>query len=106
MNLHSNNPKSYLEFESRHLPYLKKLANHKKTKKIRVIGTIAAFELDVEESKGYLNSAGKLLKKLAIEKGVFIRPLGNVIYLLPPLSITNKELEKCYSVIEDCLSRI
>ena len=31
--------------------------------------------------------------------GVIIRPLGNVIYLMPPYCITDEELEKVYATI-------
>ena len=41
-----------------------------KVTKIRLIGTIAAFDIDIDESKGYLNTAGKHLKEKALENGV------------------------------------
>ncbi len=93
-------PERYESFESRHLPHLESLANHPKVSKIRLTGTIAAFDLNVPGQQGYLNHAGKALKAYAIEHGVFIRPLGNVVYLLPPLCITDEQLEKCYEVIK------
>jgi len=37
---------------------------------------------------------------------VFIRPLGDVVYLMPPLCITDEELEKCYFGIEEGLSSL
>ena len=58
---------------------------HPKVKKPRLTGTIAAFDLAVDGPKGYLNHAGKTLKANTMKNGVFIRPLGNVVYLLPPL---------------------
>ena len=36
--------------------------------------------------------------------GLFFRPLGNVIYILPPLCITDKQLEKSYKIIFEILS--
>ena len=59
-----------------------------------------------DSSKGYLNNIGKRIKALSIKKGLFIRPLGNVIYLLPPLCITNKQLEKSYDIIFDILNEL
>ena len=67
---------------------------------------MAAFDLKVEGASGYLNKAGKAFKAKALQNGVFLRPLGNVIYLLPPLCITDNQLEKCYLAIENSLEDI
>jgi adenosylmethionine-8-amino-7-oxononanoate aminotransferase len=37
---------------------------------------------------------------------VFLRPLGNTIYILPPYVISNTELERIYEVIETVLELI
>ncbi len=100
------NPKQYENFEARHLPHLKKLIKHPKVEKPRITGTIAAFDIKVEEAGGYLNTAGSILKKIAIQNGVYIRPLGNVIYLLPPLCINDSQLEQCYDAIHKGLDEL
>ena len=51
---------------------------------------------DVLPIKIKKNIPGKKIKSIAIEKGLFIRPLGNVIYLMPPLCITDNQLLKSY----------
>ncbi len=106
LDLLEKNPNSYLNFESRHLTHLKQLAIHPKVKKVRLAGTIAAFELDTNEKDGYLNTTGKAMKTYALDHNVFIRPLGNVIYLLPPLCITDKQLKHCYKTLHDGLDEI
>ena len=75
-------------------------------KKIRICGTMVAFDLEVGKENGYLNSIGKKVKALSIEKGLFIRPLGNTVYLLPPLCISDYQLEKSYQIIFDILTKI
>ena len=52
------------------------------------------------------NNIGKEIKSLAMEQGLFIRPLGNVIYLLPPLCITDDQLEKSYWIIRQILENL
>jgi len=37
-----------------------------------VTGTIAAFDIIIGNSKGYLNNIGKRIKDLSIKKGLFI----------------------------------
>jgi adenosylmethionine-8-amino-7-oxononanoate aminotransferase len=35
-----------------------------------------------------------------VKEGVLLRPLGNVVYLLPPYCITPEEIGRVYEVIE------
>jgi len=88
-----------------HYLLIQKFQNISSIKNIRICGTIVAFELEIGESS-YLNNIGKKIKSLAIDKGLFLRPLGNVIYLLPPLCITDKQLEKSYDIIFEILHNI
>ncbi|CAI8159660.1 MAG: adenosylmethionine--8-amino-7-oxononanoate transaminase [Prochlorococcus sp.] len=100
LDLLESNPESYGNFESRHQPHLDAIAKHPKVEKSRLMGTIAAFDLAVDGSEGYLNPAGRIVKDRAIANGVFIRPLGQVVYLLPPLCISDTQLEQCYAAIK------
>ena len=93
-------PERYGSFEARHLPHLEALSNNPRVKDIRCLGTMAAFELDCD-STSYLNPVGRQLQKFCLERGVYIRPLGNVVYLLPPLCISDVQLGDCYNAIAD-----
>ena len=93
-------PEKYQNFEDRHLPRLERLARHPKVQRPRLCGTIAAFDLVTESTQGYLNPAGKILRSLVRKHGVLIRPLGDVVYLLPPLCISDAQLDQCYEGIE------
>ncbi len=106
LDLLENEPIKYLSFENKHLLYINKIKRFPFVKNIRVKGTIAAFDLEIGENYGYLNNIGKKIKSLSIEKGLFIRPLGNVIYLLPPLCITDNQLEQSYNIICEILSEL
>ena len=68
----------------------------------RGIGTMFALELESDE-KGYTSNKLNELTRFSIDNGVFLRPLGNVIYLLPPYSITKVELNHVWDIIEDFL---
>ena len=92
-------PERFEDFEQRHIPLLEQLSLLSQVKRPRCLGTMAAFELNAGENS-YLNTIGKQIQRHCLEQGVYIRPLGNVVYILPPLCITNSELEKCYSAIE------
>ena len=106
LDLLEKSPQKYLDFELRHLPHLQKIIKHSKVECPRITGTIAAFNIKVNGKKGYLSSVGKHMKASALKVGVFIRPLGDVVYLMPPLCITDEELEKCYFGIQEGLNSL
>jgi len=98
-------PDRHQGLEARHRPLLSELARHPRVRRPRLLGGIAAFDLAVD-NPGYLHPAGKRLQALVREQGVYLRPLGDVVYLLPPLCISDDQLERCYRSIAACLDRI
>ena len=68
------------------------------TKNHRCLGTVLAFEIDTGRDE-YLNAISAAVTKSALENGVFLRPLGNTVYVMPPYCITDAELQKVYDVI-------
>ncbi len=79
-----------------------RLQEHPKVANLRTCGTIAAIELQVKDG-GYLSTVGPKLSQFYLQNGVLLRPLGNVVYILPPYCITDKELDRVYDVIEESL---
>jgi adenosylmethionine-8-amino-7-oxononanoate aminotransferase len=72
---------------------------------IRTIGTILAFEITQGEN-GYLNDIAATITNWCMEKGVYIRPLGNTVYIMPPYCITEEELTSVYDCVVDVLKRL
>ena len=106
LNLLEANPNAFQDFEARHRPHLERLQGHPKVSRCRLLGTVAAFDLAVDGTAGYLNPAGPTVKKLTMTHGVFLRPLGQVVYLLPPLCISDEQLQRCYEAIGVALDAI
>lgn len=75
------------------------------TKNIRSLGTLFAFEI-VQGKDEYLNTIGKEITRKSMAKGVYLRPLGNTLYLMPPYCITESELEQVYGVIRGLLQEL
>ena len=98
-------PERYRGMEARHRPLLERLAGHRRLVQPRLLGGIAAFDLVVERP-GYLNPLGKQLQALVRRQGVYLRPLGQVVYLLPPLGISDNQLEQCYRAIDTALDQL
>ncbi|TGP50732.1 adenosylmethionine--8-amino-7-oxononanoate transaminase [bacterium M00.F.Ca.ET.230.01.1.1] len=67
---------------------------------VRTAGTIAALDLRVGKA-GYLAEVGPKLRAFFLERGLLVRPLGNVIYLLPPYCVTSDELDRLYDAIDE-----
>ncbi|WP_299366566.1 adenosylmethionine--8-amino-7-oxononanoate transaminase [Winogradskyella sp.] len=84
-----------------HKTFEKKIQQLPKVKSTRSIGIILAIDLNTNANR-YGDLRDKLLS-FFMTNGVFLRPLGNTIYIQPPYVITDKELQNVYRVIEDAL---
>jgi adenosylmethionine-8-amino-7-oxononanoate aminotransferase len=105
LDLLQKQPERFQQFESRHIPLLQELARHPRVKRPRTLGTVAAFDVEAHAG-GYLDPVGKKIQKSCLEQGVYLRPLGNVVYLLPPLGISDAQLECCYAALGRALDQI
>jgi len=91
--------------ENVHAQRLPALAAHPTVMDVRRIGTVAAIELNVPDA-GYLSSLRPLLYQFFLDRGVLLRPLGNVVYILPPYVISPEQLHFVYDVIQDGLALV
>ena len=87
----------------RHTAFLERLKDHAMARNARVIGTILAFDLNTDKDTSYVNEARHHLYPYFISKGILLRPLGNVIYLIPPYVISDEDLDYIYSTILEFL---
>ncbi|MDJ0645064.1 MAG: adenosylmethionine--8-amino-7-oxononanoate transaminase [Flavobacteriaceae bacterium] len=92
------------DISSAHKAFSERIKNHPKVKSTRHIGVIFALDLNTKmERYGELRDT---LLRFFMEQGVFLRPLGNTIYLQVPYIITKKELEKVYNTVELVLNTL
>ncbi len=94
--LMQENEPVFTVMEQWHLRHLKELKAHPKLSKLRVCGTIAAMDITAEGEGGYLNPIADHIKKECVDKGLLLRPLGNVLYLMPPYCTTESQLKEMY----------
>lgn len=78
---------------------------HSICRNVRCLGTILAFEIALGKDE-YLNNISTVITEKALSKGVYIRPLGNTVYIMPPYCITKDELVKVYDTIAIILNEI
>ena len=69
---------------------------------VRVIGGVGALEL-VTEGGGYLDGIGPPLGEAFLKRGLLLRPLGNILYFMPPYVITEQEVDWAVDQIEEVL---
>jgi adenosylmethionine-8-amino-7-oxononanoate aminotransferase len=68
------------------------LRRNGKVRELRIRGTIAAVELCVPG--GYLADVGRAMRRRCLAEGVLLRPLGAVLYAMPPLCTSPESLER------------
>ena len=78
---------------------LRNIVNKSNIIDTRTCGTMAAIELTDPQS-GYQSNLAESLTYFALERDVFLRPLGNIVYILPPYCISDSQLHQVWDVIE------
>ena len=86
-----------------HLTFQKQIQSHPIVKTTRVLGVIFALEITTENAESYYGTLRNKLYEFFIENGVILRPVGNIVYILPPYIITDEQLHKVYGVVEKAL---
>jgi len=87
----------------RHLEFEKHIKSHSKVTTTRVLGVIFALEIETESAASYYGTLRNKLYDFFIENGIILRPVGNIVYILPPYIITDEQLQKVYEVVEKAL---
>ena len=89
--------------------WIQKLSSHPQVLETRSLGTIGAVEMrkrDPQTEFQYFSHFPAKIMKLALQKGVLLRPLGQVLYAVPPYCTSESEIDKIYSVMLEILDAI
>lgn len=92
------------------LAFAERLKKHPGTtnariKQIRSLGTILAFEINRGKDE-YLNDISQSITAYMLAKGIYLRPLGNTVYIMPPYCITAEELDRIYASLVEMIETI
>ena len=90
----------------KHLVFQNHIKNHPKVATTRVRGVIFALEIKSENQEAYYGNLRNQLYDFFIENGIVLRPVGNIVYILPPYIISDEQLNKVYAVIENAFEII
>jgi adenosylmethionine---8-amino-7-oxononanoate aminotransferase len=106
LELMRQNEAAFKGLEARHWQQLARLQGHPQLERLRVTGTIAAMDVVTDGARDYLNPIGMQIRTAALFQNLLLRPLGNVLYVMPPYCITDAELDQVYQGIERVLAAL
>ena len=69
----------------------------------RALGMCAAFEVG---ARGYMGTIGWQISEAALELGAHLRPLGNTVYVVPPLNIEDADLDRLLDIVRESTERV
>ena len=72
----------------------------------RGVGPLAVVELKASAAGGYLDDVGPRLYHAFLERGVLLRPLGNVLYFLPPYVVTDEQAHEVFDSMEEVIAAL
>lgn len=82
--------------------------SHPNIGEYRQIGLIGAIEIVKDKNTMELfpseNRIGYEIYKIALKKGAILRPIGNVIYFMPPYIISEKEIDEMLNISLESLN--
>jgi len=81
--------------------WIDRLSQHPNCAAARSLGTIGAVEK--RDLPSYGSSVSRKIRDFALEQGVLLRPLGPVLYAVPPYCMKKEEVDLTYQVIEQIL---
>jgi len=87
---------------AQHAAFAKTILHDSMIADIRQTGTIIAIELKTD-TPSYHSGLRDMMFRFFLERKIIMRPLGHIIYLLPPYCITNDELDYIYQSVRELL---
>ena len=90
---------------AQHTAFAGRIRAHARIANVRQTGTIIAMEINAGVTS-YHNNLRDTLYRFFLDRRIIMRPLGNIIYLIPPYCITNDELAYIYTCIEELLNSL
>ncbi len=90
----------------RQTQWMQKFKTHPALLHARNLGTINAFEINTGKNSSYFSNIRDDIYNFFMQKNILLRPLGNIIYVMPPYCITSDELKHLYEEIDAFLNQL
>jgi adenosylmethionine-8-amino-7-oxononanoate aminotransferase len=92
-----------LQIIEAHRLFKSEIESHSKVKEVRHLGIILAVDLNLEINR-YGNMRDKIYS-FFMERGIYLRPLGQTVYIVPPYIVSRKELSQIYQGFREMLEK-
>ena len=103
--LRRSTQESIARIENQHKKFILKLGTHPRLLSIQSLGTILSMEWKVKGGTSYFSDLRDKLYQYFLSEGILLRPLGNILYIMPPYCISTEDLEFIYERIMDALEK-
>lgn len=91
---------------ARHAEFADMLRQSPVVGNVRQRGTLLAFDLITSGETSYFNNIRDVAYNFLLEKGILMRPLGNVLYFMPPYCTANAQLQVAYDAVMALLEQL
>lgn len=95
-----------IRINENHMRFKATIEHHPRIKTVRVLGVILALELLTDSKESYYGGLRNRLYNFFIDNGIIIRPVGNIIYILPPYIISDDLLANIYEKVALAIEKI
>ncbi|MBE98803.1 adenosylmethionine--8-amino-7-oxononanoate transaminase [Flavobacterium coralii] len=95
-----------IRINENHRRFKATIEHHPRVKTVRVLGVILALELLTDSKESYYGGLRNRLYNFFIDNGIIIRPVGNIIYILPPYIISDDLLANIYEKVALAIEKI
>ncbi len=85
--------------------WLQKMEQYAGVREVRCLGLIGVVELEPDYSDGNAPARPRRIQQAMRERGYLIRPLDNVVYLMPPLNIAEADLKAMVDALSDSIRK-
>lgn len=90
-----------------HQQAAKDFISHPLITEIRTMGLVLAMDIQTSfQDYFYNNPIRDVLYREFIRRGILLRPLGNVVYVLPPACITDEQLNGIYAAMHEVFDQL
>jgi adenosylmethionine-8-amino-7-oxononanoate aminotransferase len=91
------------KIESMHQGFIKQIKDYPSVIRASSSGTIFSVEIKSETETGYTNAIREKLYTHFLNRNILVRPLGNILYLVPPYNTPENTLVEVYAEIDNLL---
>lgn len=91
------------DIETAHRRFAQEIRQNERIDNVRTCGNIIAITIKTVDANGYLSCERDRIYHYFLARGILLRPMGNVLYLIPPYCITHEQLQHIYQAIREFL---